>query len=67
MDPTCVQATFGSFALEGNTISYQKTTCNTAEMEGCVIGEEVIVLTIIAEDGTETIITIPIGSGTFGG
>lgn len=67
VDPTCVQATFGSFALEGNTISYQKTTCNTAEMEGCVIGEEVIVLTIIAEDGTETIITIPIGNGQFGG
>ena len=29
VDPTCVEATFGSFALEGNTISYQKTTCNT--------------------------------------
>ncbi len=27
VDPTCVQSTFGSFALEGNTISYQKTTC----------------------------------------
>ena len=66
VDPTCVQATFGSFALEGNTISYQKTTCNTATMEGCVIGEEVIVLTIIDEDGSETIITIPIGNGTFG-
>ncbi len=67
VDPTCVQATFGSFALEGNTISYQKTTCNTEVMEGCVIGEEVIVLTIVAEDGTETVITIPIGSGQFGG
>ena len=67
VDPTCVQSTFGSFALEGNTISYQKTTCNTEVMEGCVIGEEVIVLTIIAEDGTETVITIPIGSGQFGG
>ena len=67
LDPTCVEASFGSFALEGNTISYQKTTCNTATMEGCVIGEEVIVLTIIDEDGSETIITIPIGSGQFGG
>jgi len=66
LDPTCVEASFGSFALEGNTISYQKTTCNTATMEGCVIGEEVIVLTIIDEDGSETIITIPIGNGTFG-
>ena len=67
VDPTCTQANFGSFALEGNVISYQKTTCNTATMEGCVIGEQVIVLTIVAEDGTETIITIPIGSGQFGG
>lgn len=67
IDPTCVQATFGSFALEGNTISYQKTTCNTESMTGCVIGEEVIVLTIVDEDGTETIITIPIGNGQFGG
>ena len=67
VDPTCVEATFGSFALEGNTISYQKTTCNTEIMEGCIIGDAVIVLTIIAEDGTETIITIPIGNGTFGG
>ena len=67
IDPTCTQATFGSFALEGNTVSYQKTTCNTAEMEGCIIGEEVIILTIVDEDGTETIITIPIGNGNFGG
>ena len=66
IDPACVQATFGSFALEGNTISYQKTACDTTTMEGCVLGEEVIVLTIIDEDGTETIITIPIGNGTFG-
>ena len=67
LDPTCVQANFGSFALEGNTISYQKTTCNTEAMTGCVLGEEVIVLTIVDEDGTETIITIPIGNGSFGG
>ena len=66
IDPACVQATFGSFALEGNTISYQKTACDTTTMEGCVLGEEVIILTIIDEDGTETIITIPIGNGTFG-
>lgn len=66
VDPACVQATFGSFALEGNTISYQKTACDTTTMEGCVLGEEVIILTIIDEDGTETIITIPIGNGTFG-
>ena len=67
VNPDCVAATFGSFALEGNTISYQKTTCNTEIMEGCILGDEVIVLTIVAADGTETIITIPIGNGTFGG
>ena len=66
-NPACVESTFGSFALEGNTITYQKTQCNTATMEGCVIGDEVIVLTIVAEDGTETVITIPIGNGQFGG
>lgn len=67
VNPDCVASTFGSFALEGNTISYTKTTCNTETMEGCVLGDEVIVLTIVDEDGTETIITIPIGNGTFGG
>lgn len=67
VDPSCVAATFGSFALEGNVISYTKTACDTATMTGCIIGEEVIVLTIVAEDGTETIITIPIGNGSFGG
>ena len=58
---------FGSFTLEGNTVSYQKTTCDTATMEGCVLGDEVIILTITTADGTETVITIPIGNGTFGG
>ncbi len=67
VDPSCVAATFGSFALEGNTITYTKTACDTATMTGCIVGEEVIVLTIVAEDGTETIITIPIGNGSFGG
>ena len=67
VDPSCVAATFGSFALEGNVISYTKTACDTATMTGCIVGEEVIVLTIVAEDGTETIITIPIGNGSFGG
>lgn len=66
-NPACVQANFGSFALEGNTISYLRTTCDTASMTGCVIGEDVIILTVVADDGTETIITIPIGNGTFGG
>ena len=35
-------------------------------MTGCVAGDEVIILTIVAEDGTETVVTIPIGNGQFG-
>ena len=66
-DPTCTQASFGSFSLEGNTINYQQTSCDTSIMEGCVIGEDVIILTITDPDGTETIITIPVGNGSFGG
>lgn len=65
-DPTCVQASFGSFALEGNTVSYQKSTCDTSLMSGCVMGEEVIILVVVADDGTTTTITIPVGKGTFG-
>jgi len=32
----------------------------------CTEGEDVIVMTIVAEDGTTTSITIPIGVGTWG-
>tara|TARA_R100001510_G_C7626100_1_gene185939 strand:- start:702 stop:1139 length:438 start_codon:yes stop_codon:yes gene_type:complete len=51
----------GSFTLEGNTINYVR-------MEQC--GEdgvciEVIQMTIIDAEGSETIITIPIGTGGF--
>ena len=60
------QASFGSFALEGNVVSYQQTSCDTSTMTGCIVGEDVIILTVIAEDGTETTITIPVGNGTFG-
>lgn len=65
-NPSCVQATFGSFSLEGNTVTYQQTACDTSTMSGCVMGEDVIILTVTAEDGTTTTITIPIGNGTFG-
>ena len=57
-------ATFGSFVLEGNTISYQKTACDPSQW-ACTQGDDVIVMTIIGEDGSETIIVIPIGVGTF--
>jgi hypothetical protein len=57
-------ATFGSFVLEGNTISYQKTACDPSQW-ACTQGDDVIVMTIVSEDGSETIIVIPIGVGTF--
>lgn len=63
---TCSETTFGSFVLEGNTITYQKTTCD-ASLWACTQGDAVIVMTIVAEDGSETQIVIPIGAGTAGG
>ena len=62
---TCTETTFGSFVLEGNTITYQKTICD-ASLWACTQGDPVIVMTIVAEDGTETQIVIPIGAGTAG-
>ena len=49
----------GSFFVEGNTVTYQKTVGPD--------GEDVIVLTIVGEDGTITTIEIPIGVGNLGG
>jgi len=66
IDITCTQTTYGSFVLEGNQITYQKTTCDSS-LWACTQDEEVIVMTIIGEDGTETIIVIPIGAGSSGG
>ena len=66
IDITCTETTYGSFILEGNQITYQKTTCDSS-LWACTQGEEVIVMTIIGEDGTETIIVIPIGAGSSGG
>ena len=51
----------GSFTLEGNTINY-------IIMEQCgevVVCIEVIQMTIIDAEGSETVITIPIGTGGF--
>ena len=62
---TCAETTFGSFVLEDNTITYQKTTCD-ASLWACTQGENVIVMTIVASDGSETVIVIPIGAGTAG-
>ena len=49
---------FGSFTLEGNIVSYEVITNPD--------GTEFIKMTIVAEDGTTTVIEIPIGSGNFG-
>ena len=49
---------FGSFVLEGNTVTYEVITNED--------GTEYIQMTIVGEDGTTTVIEIPIGSGNFG-
>ena len=49
---------FGSFTLEGNVVTYEVIT--NAD------GSEFIRMTIVATDGSETVIEIPVGTGTFG-
>ena len=51
-------AGFGSFVLEGNTITWEVIVDES--------GTEFIQLTIVAEDGSETVVTIPVGTGNFG-
>ena len=62
-DPTvvvaCTNSDSGSFEIEGNTVTYIKTT--NAD------GLEVIKMTIVDPDGTITTIEIPIGIGSIGG
>lgn len=50
-------AGFGSFVLEGNTVTWEVVTSED--------GSEWIKLTVVAEDGTSTEITIPVGTGNF--
>lgn len=50
-------AGFGSFVLEGNTITWEVITDEA--------GTEFIRLIVVAEDGTSTEITIPVGTGNF--
>ena len=49
---------FGSFTLEGSVVTYEVITN--------VDGTEFIKMTIVDEDGTTTVIEIPIGTGNFG-
>ncbi len=51
-------AGFGSFALEGNIITWEVITDES--------GAEFIRLTVVSEDGTETVLEIPVGTGNFG-
>lgn len=50
--------TFGSFTLEGSVITYEVLTSED--------GTEYIKMTIVDQDGSETVIEIPIGTGNFG-
>jgi len=49
---------FGSFTLEGSVVTYEVIT--NAD------GTEFIKMTIVDENGTTTVIEIPIGTGNFG-
>lgn len=51
----------GSFTLEGNTITYQRA--NQCGEDG--VCTDVIIMTITDSEGSETVITIPIGTGGF--
>jgi len=50
-------AGFGSFVLEGNTITWEVITDES--------GTEFIRLIVVAEDGTTTEVVIPVGTGNF--
>ena len=50
-------SSFGSFILEGNTVTWEVLTDDT--------GVEFIRMSIIGADGTTTVIEIPIGTGNF--
>ena len=63
-DEDNMENAFGSFVLEGNVVSYLKTTCSEG-MDACVAGEDIIILTIVDSEGSETVITLPLGTGGF--
>ncbi len=50
--------TFGSFTLEGSIVTYEVLTADN--------GEDFIQMRIVDNEGTETVIEIPIGTGNFG-
>ena len=54
-------ANFGTFTLEGNTITYERR--EICDADG--LCDDWIVMTIVGQDGSETTIEIPIGTGGF--
>jgi len=48
---------YGTFVMEGNTVTYERMTGED--------GVDFIRLTIVTEDGTTTILDIPVGTGSF--
>jgi hypothetical protein len=62
-DLTCTTDTYGSFMLEGNLVTYEQTGCDSSQW-ACTQGEDVIIMTILDADGSETVIVIPIGAGS---
>lgn len=50
--------TFGTFTLEGSIVTYEVLTADN--------GEDYIQMKIVDNEGTETTIEIPIGTGNFG-
>ena len=54
-------AAYGSFTLEGNTITYERK--EICDADG--LCDDWIVMTITGSDGTSTTIEIPIGTGGF--
>ena len=50
-------ADYGTFTIEGNTVTYEKMVGED--------GGEFIRLTIVSEDGTTTTLDIPVGTGGF--
>ena len=52
-------ANFGTFTLEGNTITYERR--EICDADG--LCDDWIVMTIVGQDGSETTFEIPIGTG----
>ena len=50
-------ANYGTFVMEGNTVTYERMTGED--------GVDFIRLTIVTEDGTTTVLDIPVGTGSF--